>query len=150
MVLGFGVGVAEPAAVATASVSACAGTQFSPAESKGQSTLIDAQWEQVPPPLRGFHWDCAARYTVDTFSDAPNASLGYRLLFVGVDFATVTRVLDSFGRSTWSKGPSVVDQIDRGTGEVEHPESLTIDQVRSLTAPPEYLSSIFNVGSSTA
>jgi hypothetical protein len=108
-------------AIAALAVAAPLPAQAAPEDCEGLylaregRTLFDVDQRYVPPPLRGFQWDCASRITGEVFDDGVGISSAYNLFFVDATPADYVDMIRSFENAGWIIGP--INLVDTGDGQ---------------------------------
>jgi hypothetical protein len=81
----------------------CVDTRFA----SGGYELFDLETHYVPPPLRGFDFDCAARLISVGDEDGAKAQSQYVLLYTEASVDLYVSMIQSFERAGWIDGPAV-------------------------------------------
>ncbi len=137
-VLGALLGVVfGPTQGAAASEADCRATYLA----EGGSERFVPEARTVPPPLRGFHWDCAFRLSFGS-TDLEGDSRHFVFVFTDTGVATVVDILRSFERAGWIVGPSI-GGIDLGPGSFLEGADMTADDLAALDTTPEYIRARF-------
>jgi hypothetical protein len=131
---GLVLGPAQPAAASEAD---CAATYLA---DDGRELFTPAP-ETVPPPLRGFTWDCVSRLAIGS-DDAEGQYRTYVFVFANTDVSLVVDILRSFERAGWIVGPSI-GGIDYGPGSFVDGVALTADDLAALDTTPDYVRARF-------
>lgn len=104
--------------------------------------LFSVDAVDVPPPLRGFTWDCASRLAGGWPSDE-GATHAYVLVFTDAKVATVVDILRSFEQAGWIVGPSI-GAIDTGPDTARTDGvALTSADLAAIPTTPEYIRARF-------
>lgn len=128
---------AGPAPRAAASEADCRGTIL---DSAGRE-LFSPRTETIPPPIRGFAWDCVSRLVSEADS-ASGDSRTYLFVMTDTDVAAVVGILRSFETAGWIVGPSI-GGIDEGPGDYVDGIGMTADELAALDTTPEYIRARF-------
>ncbi len=126
-------GTAAPAAAAPADAG-CAGTYFA----EGGRRLFEVEPRFVPPPVRGFAWDCASKIADRTWGDGESWAQ-YDLVDTAVSFDTVVAVLRSFESQGWIQGDGAVGAVDDTDGL-----SLTSTELEGIEPRPDFVNARFS------
>ncbi|MCC7128293.1 MAG: hypothetical protein IT192_05725 [Microbacteriaceae bacterium] len=93
--------------------------------------------QTVPPPLRGFSWDCVSRLNIG-HEDRAGEPRTYIFAFLNSDIAAVVDLLRSFEQAGWINGPSIT-WADPGDGTNQGGTSMTAKDLASLDYQPKYV-----------
>ena len=117
---------------AQADETACAGSSFA----TGGFELFELEQRFVPPPLRGFEYDCAGRLDTVGAKGGDLAQSQYVLLFTDSSEAEFVAIIRSFEAAGWIDDPSIsyVDgQGVRDTGLVTAEQLAAVGELQWAT-----------------